>query len=449
MGAFYSCKQRLLEKVKDFMCQCELVDDGTKAASIHQSLTIASRLLRHNKVADAAVTFAHAEELARTYNHLGLLDHALFYQTKFSEKLNLDYSTRLDAYRKNSVALFDKRTLELHRVAVKKEIAVSMNTGDPKNADDLIKRIYKDIQLTHEQMKDPYIAYELTAITRDALLSEKKYRIIEPFVIKMCSQLQEANVFNATNVSCEIDLMMLCAHALYRNLKFKECDIALRYIDNLAENADIVPLEHLPKMRLMRIEINFYTNRLKEATEMSLEALNDKTMKADTVEFLNLTLNCAVQHFAANNFREANARLITLPPDNYLREKISKEWVMKKDMIHMITQYHLGNDDVALIILGRVQSAFKELFTKNMYLLSGKFIELTKRIFTNRDVLKDTKFLSEVEQARKSWPKEQQDLHAITFYCWLKALIMGEDYYTVLMDRVNRSVPEMSEGISA
>ncbi len=442
MKAFYSARQRLQQKVFEFTSVCELEDDNTRSAAIRNMENIAGRLLRYNKSEDAAEIFSKAGVEAKKYRHLGLLDQVLFRQAKYSQKLNLNAPLSISEWRLNGVALEKKREVEILRVTLKNEVSESMDTGDPKEADAMIDRIFSAIEITPEQLKDPHFVLDLTAMSRDAFLSEKKYKLIEPYVYRMYTRLKETGAFDKTTIACEIEFVLMIAHALYRNLKFLESGDRLKYIDSMSTKDTSDALAHLPKIIAMRAGICFYSGKLDESIAQLEAALQDKAVLADEEEYYNVKVNLSVNYFAAKRYREANAMMISLPRDKELRALMGKEWLMKKDMIYMLIQYHLGNDDIALTFLNRSVETFAELFDKPIYKLSGKFLELIDKIFKDRNVLKDADFIREVNEARKSWPKDQQDLHAITFYCWLKALLVGKDYYDVLLEKVNSAESE-------
>lgn len=437
MKAFYSARQRLQQKVYDFASVCELEDDSTRSAAIRNMENIASRLLRYNKSDEAAELFSKAGTEAKKYRHLGLLDQVLFRQAKYSQKLNLDVPLSIRNWKSNSIDLEKKREVEILRVTLKNEVSVSKDTGDPREADAMIDRIFSAIEITQEQLKDPYFVLELTAMSRDAFLSEKKYKLIEPYVVRMYTRLLEIDAFDKTTIACEIEFVLMIAHAQYRNLKFRECEERLKFVDSISTKDISEALAHMPKIMALRAGICFYTDKLQQSIAQLEAALQDKAVLADKKEYYNIMVNLSVNYFAAKRYRDANAMMVALPRDSALRSLMGKEWLMKKDMIYMLIQYHLGNDDIALTFLTRSEETFAELFDKPIYKLSGKFLELIEKIFKDRNVIKDAKFIREVHDARKSWPKDQQDLHAITFYCWLKALLVGKDYYEVLVEKVN------------
>jgi hypothetical protein len=442
MDAFHSAKQRLHKRVMDFANQQELTDDKTMSAHIRYLETIADRLLRHNKLDAAAEMYTRAAKEAKKYNHLGMYDHLTFKIAKHSEKFKFDVPESIRTWELNKSSLAEKRKLEILRVSLKYEISLSKDSGDEKDADEMISRIFSGLKITPEQQNDPHFMIEITAMSRDAFLSQKKYNSIEPYVFRMYSRLKEAGAFNHTTIACEIEFILMFAHALYRNLKFFESAVWLFQIDMITTKYMSEDLANTPKIIALKSGLLFYTDHLEESITMSENAMKDKMMLADEKEHINMQINLAVYYFAAKRYRDANAMLIGLPDDKYLRKRIGKEGVMKKDMIHMITQYHLGNDDIALSISIRVNKFFAGLFIKPIYQLSGKFSELIIRIFKNRDVLKDPEFIREVEEARRSWPKDEHDLHAIAFYCWLKALILDKDYYEVLLARARRVIDE-------
>jgi hypothetical protein len=68
---------------------------------------------------------------------------------------------------------------------------------------------------------------------------------------------------------------------------------------------------------------------------------------------------------------------------------------------------------------------------------SKVFIDLIEQFIDKPYLVTTSEFDEYLNHILDRWPKEQEDLQAMTFYCWLKSKMLKKDYYTVLVETVN------------
>ncbi len=440
--AYFGVRKRLTQKTSGYIEILEKETDKTKTALLRSHITLADRLLRFNKPTGAAQLLKKARTIATEKKNTVLLDQILFTEVKNIERFKYPAEETILFWEENDAKLRKKRRLEIVYARLRNELNKAKRTGITLDADAIIDKLYKEFKLTPEEAADPEIMLQLTAAARSAILSVKDYSKIEPFILRIYTRLEKRAAFTDNHISCQIEFLFMLVHAMYRNLKFTDCKKWLAMMEKLMEAHPTFSLVHQQRFISLKAEIDAYTGNNSAAIELLESTLREKSAQQDESEYLNMKLNLAVCYFNADRWREANAVLIQLPDDKAIHILKGKEWILKKNMIQMIVQYELGHDDIAQNMLKVMQKNYNTMLRQPLYKLTGHFLKFTGRMVANRDVVDSPAFHDEVNMARRSWPKGKEDIHAISFFCWLKCKMLGRKYYKVLIERVNRIQPE-------
>jgi hypothetical protein len=441
--AYFGVRKRLNQKASEFIHALETEKDKTKAALVRSYLTLADRLLRFNKPSGAAQFLKKARTITIEKKNKELLDQILFTEVKNIEKFKSDADETILQWEENELKLRSKRRYEIVHARLRHELNKAKRAGVILDAAAITDSLYKEFKLTPEEAADPEIMRQLTSAARSAILSVKDYSKIEPFILRIYTRLEKRAAFTDNHISCQIEFLFMLVHAMYRNLKFAECKKWLAVMERQMDAHPTLSLLHQHRFISLKAEIEAYTGNNSAAIELLESTLKEKFAQEDESEYLNMKLNLAVCYFNADRWREANSILIQLPNDKALHVLTKgKEWILKKNMIQMIVQYELGHDDIAQSMLKLMQKNYNTMLRQPLYTLTGHFLKFTGRMVANRDVVDSPAFHQEVNAARRSWPKGKEDIHAISFFCWLKCKMLGRKYYEVLIERVNRIQPK-------
>ena len=103
-------------------------------------------------------------------------------------------------------------------------------------------------------------------------------------------------------------------------------------------------------------------------------------------------------------------------------------------MIEMIIQCELGHYDIALSMLNALEKYFSGFLSHPAYQRGRVFLGFIRRLITVPETVTTIGFAEEVKESRLGLPGEQEDIQAITFFCWLKSKMLRRDYYEVLLE---------------
>ncbi|MDG1477345.1 MAG: hypothetical protein P8Q14_09370, partial [Vicingaceae bacterium] len=90
------------------------------------------------------------------------------------------------------------------------------------------------------------------------------------------------------------------------------------------------------------------------------------------------------------------------------------------------------------------ESNYAPLFKHPIYKRVSLFIKTIKTILDTPDIMKNKVFIEEVKDTLVVAHSEQEDLQAMAFYAWLKAKMINQNYYEVLLDIVNTNYEELN-----
>jgi hypothetical protein len=146
-------------------------------------------------------------------------------------------------------------------------------------------------------------------------------------------------------------------------------------------------------------------------------------------------LNLAVYYFQKEDFKMCNKTLYQIQnTDNWLQKKKGKEWVLRKNLIEVITQYELGNVDIALNRIKSFKKTHEKLLQLSMYQRVHTFLGFVEDIIKNPEKVSQPEYLEHVDQTLDRWPIQREDIQAMAFYCWLKSKMQKRKYYEVLIE---------------
>jgi hypothetical protein len=197
------------------------------------------------------------------------------------------------------------------------------------------------------------------------------------------------------------------------------------------------------KLIALRAAVASFTGNNKLAIELVKQILKDERWKSNVKERLSMQLNLAVYYFQSQNFKTAYQVILALDrTDDWLERTMGLEWRFKKQMIEVIVLYEYAKEDIALNLIRSMERYYSAFLSEPIYKRAGFFLNFIKRLIDKPDIVKQRSFIEAVDNANMAWPREKEDVQAITFFCWLKSKMIGKDYYEVLIEAMAAMEPK-------
>jgi hypothetical protein len=318
------------------------------------------------------------------------------------------------------------------------ELSEARLRGKVVDVDKITKHVFEHMRLSNHEIRDVAYLYRIVEMARSAAVSAKDYSRFEPFLNKTVQHLQSTGALQEAPMKYRLGFAYMMAHASYRNRKLKQAGKLLIDLEAQIPKSELQQSSLYGKVVALRAAVASFTGENKLAIEVVQNILNDKRWKSNVKERLNMQLNLAVYYFQGKNFKTAYQVILGIDKnDDWLERTMGLEWRFKKQMIEVIVLYEYAKEDIALNLIRSMERYYSNFLSEPSYQRAGFFLHFIKRIIDRPDVVYQPQFIEAVDQANLAWPKEKEDIQAITFFCWLKSKMIGREYYDVLLDAMS------------
>lgn len=438
-AAYHALRKKLLKHLSDFIFFKQLRNDDTTETQVSALVSMARylsdfalykqawrNLIKAEQMADKAELYALANQIMRVQLEMPLL------------LLKKDIGEILECKKYYlQMAIEDDRADTAYKIIQHhlERYKTDVNASDVKT---VIEQTLIEYQLDHTVSKRPSVVYRLMSIARSAAKSQKDYYSFEPLIMGYYHQIDKADRASVLDNVYMARIQYMIAHTLFRNKKFEK---SLEYLSVLRKQLKVLSrIEYkrlLPKFTQLYCATRFFTGHISEAIRIADAALMEK-LNPSVTDILNLKLNQAIYHFFNEDYKKAARILSSIGHSNAWCAKVAGvEWVIKKDILDIYIQFELGNLDIASNKL-RGLLRQKQLFDKLPQLDRVKtYLQLVAQVVDDPSVAQSSSFFNKVEDDFDWIPIEQEDLHATVYYAWLKAKIVNQSPYSVLLSLIS------------
>jgi len=438
--AYHTLRKRLLKHLTDFIVLKQIDHDTTANSSISGLISLATYLFNNQSEELGWRFLLKAEQTAKENEQYELLNNIYHLQieqseSEFSPSINSIYKK----WKTNKAVVDENEKTSIAYNFIKKEINEVILKGKDKDLNKIIEALLKKYELADVVFKRPQILYKVLDLTRRVMLSKKDFYNFEPYIIKMYKELIKKHGFSKKNHFYKIHILYMIAHILYRNRKFEASNTYLEQMHISMTEYNKAYYKQFYSKYIMLSAANYtYLNQNEKSIEI-LDSVSEAALNKLPIEdLLNIKMNLCIYYGNNSQFKKSNYIIQTLNhSDSWLIKKMGIEWVLKKNMIEIMIQYELENFEIAINKIRAFEKSFANLFNHPLYKRANIFIQQIKTIINNPQVLKDKKFIDEVINTLVKVPSEQEDLQAMAFYAWLKAKMLNQNYYQVLLNLAN------------
>jgi len=438
-NAYHSNRKRLLKHLMDFVMVKRMDDDATSASRIMALIALAQYLFEHRKKNAAWTYLFKAEDLAKKNDQFDLLDN--IYNLQIQNAVD-DLSPPLDdilaKWKVNKKLADEDERAEIAASIIKIKLAEFKSSMVKMDIHGFVVKTLKEYNLEDAIIERPRMLFRFMSMIRGLVLATKEYYDFEALIINQYEKVNTEIGFEKKDHFYKLNLLYMISHVLYRNRKFDE---SLTYLQQFKENIYLYKKSYFntfyPKYILLFAAIKSYQGE----NEISIELLKntlEENHSLGTKQRLNMNLNLAVYYFQSEEFKKSNQVLLLLGhTDNWLKKTMGAEWLARKNLIEIITQFELGNVD---IVENRIRSFKKQhalLMKLKAYKRIQTFIGFIEDCISRPDWVASDDYENHVNNTVNRLPLQREDILAIAFYCWLKSKMVKKPYYEVLVEVVN------------
>ncbi|MFK7922995.1 MAG: hypothetical protein AB8H47_13610, partial [Bacteroidia bacterium] len=149
--------------------------------------------------------------------------------------------------------------------------------------------------------------------------------------------------------------------------------------------------------------------------------------------------NLGINHFLRQEYSLAFRCGLNMPGTEKAQEReMGREWVMKKYLSELILQMELANEDLVLKQIKMIEKQYGDLLQTDEYGKGKIFLTVVQKMIEQPEIFTNPAIYDQIRQQFPIKTAEKEDLQEMSFYAWLKARILNQNYYEVLLELVGR-----------
>ncbi|QDA60444.1 hypothetical protein [Hymenobacter jejuensis] len=437
--AYYALRKRLMRHLTDFLLLRQRQQDPTAASSVRGFLSLAQYLFDVGVPRLAWNMLRKAEKLASQNEQYELLNTVYNLQIAQANSEHADELADIIRRRnQNKKAADEEERAGIADSLIRQRLRQARIKGRAgESFDAILQEVLREYDLQEAFARRPALLYRLMSITRSAMLVRRDFASFAPFVMRCYHLMEKRHGFQPAHRYYQLGLLYMVAHALYRLRRFDE---SVAYLEKLRVVLHSGPrsnyAEFLPKHTFLLAANYAFQRRNGESIKLLVEVIKGAEGTLSPRDQLTARLGLGFHYFAEGQFAKTNQVLIGIGrSDHWCEQQMGIEWVLNKNLGEMLTQLEMGNPDLAYNRLRAIERVLREQFAEGgpyRYVLS--YLALVREIIDDPAAATRPEFAERVDQLPSFQPLEREDIHAISFYAWLRARMLQRPYYDVLME---------------
>jgi hypothetical protein len=304
-----------------------------------------------------------------------------------------------------------------------------------------IEKILNKNQVIEMIKADPNVLMQIIRMVRAKFLLDKKYKqfafVAQKYYEQMFAIFKKEQLSNF--LLSELEFTM--AHAYFRVRKFSKSQFHLSQLNELMQKDKVLLNAYGAKYISIKSSIDVLEGHLAEAILEHETFINEHLSKLTAKDKLTLNLNLVAYYCCEGAFKKAGRLLLIFQQsDAYYQNLIGMESMVRKELIRVIVQVELGNIDLALNILQKIQKQYATMFEREEYQMVPSYVKTIIQFIDNPNqnskiVLKTMEEATDYKDSRLF-----DDPKLLSFYSWLKSKILGKNLYETLLQEYQNSI---------
>jgi hypothetical protein len=437
-NAYHSLRKQLLLELQDFVVMQRLIGVSRIESKQQTYQAMADFAMERGLPRVARYYYLKSEKRLQQTLQFAELDTLYHHLIEHAEILELEGSEVMSRWRANTQRFEAEQRLNTAYRIIRFELSEARLKGKVVDVDKVTRHVFEHMRLSNHEMRDVAYMYRIVEMARSAAVSAKDYSRFEPFLSKTVQHLNSTGALQDAPVAYRIGFSYMMAHASYRMRRLKASAMLMEELEESLPKGALQQSPFYGKMVALRAAVDSFTGKNKQAIERVRHILKDDRWKSNVKERLNMQLNLAVYYFQSAQYKTAYQVILGIDrSDDWLERTMGLEWRFKKQMIEVIILYEYAKEDIALNLIRSMERYYSNFLSEPIYQRAGFFLNFIKRLIDRPDIVQQQSFIDAVDQANLAWPREREDIQAITFFCWLKSKMLRQDYYTVLLEAMS------------
>ena len=436
--AYHQLRKRLFNSLVDFIATQRFEKEEENILEITK-LILSGKYLIENKIYEPGFKLLEkAEKKAiHEYDFISLNEiYSLLIQfSHYNSKILLE--NVIAKFEKNRILLNQESSLNMAYAVVKEELENFRKKGVGVEIKTLLEKIYTRFDIKEETAYNFKTLYQMSQIVSANANISKDYHNVLPFVTSQYNRIIQKEEENSRYIFFHLKLLYFIANIYFREKKFLESNTFLEKmkIEIKKSKAKFDKLFSF-KIKILEALNHNYSGKNELAItvlENAIEKVKDKKAKDN----LDAKVVSCLFYFQKKDYKKINSIYSQfLKSDNWYTQTMGAEWVMKKNLIEILTHIELGNID---FVDARLDSFIR---LNRSYLKQDvktyTFIKYLKIAYQNPDKVTSESFKNKFISSIEIKPALREDIFVLSFWAWLKAKMNQKEIYETTLELVGR-----------
>lgn len=432
-NAYHALCKRLHDSLLDFIASNSLASETTEEFDVLKRI-LTARILYEQEVHKAAqktlqkaVTIAIKHDL---YSMLGEIYHTQIQYAHLHPETDLN--DLILAFQTNQKHHQHQENLNLAYAYIKDRISKTNNTVT-ENVTQLLTDAFQKFNISIDESLTFKSLYQLLEIINTVARLENNYFDALPFFERIYTKIALKKTITNKHLYYHIHLLYFMANAYFRNRQF---ELATTYLDLMKERMLAEKSAYEFRFReselLLRSLLLNYTGNATEAISL-LEAHFEKTIRKNKPQDPDLILALCIYRTQQGLHKQALSALNKLKHSTtWYVTKMGEDWMIKHDLLQLITHIELENMDLVESLLKRFKRSYKHVLSYENRLQD--FLKTLEIIYKYPEELKRDRFRESVKSLFTTKNKAKEDIFMLSYFAWILSKKTNKPLYQITLE---------------
>jgi len=301
-----------------------------------------------------------------------------------------------------------------------------------------IEEVFKKYELSIEKDLNYRTLYQLGQLSLAKSTVTKSFvKELIDFEAKIKNIFQSKEPKNSNQWIFKLKLLYLLASSNYRAKRFTKSNLYINQIIKSTNSINVaISKEFYFKVIVLKTLNTNYLGRNEEAFTILDKLLSTSKLVKINKNWLDGYGVLSLILFHGSKYKD----ILKLYSSRYRKSDLyylkanGLEWVMRKNLILILTLYELGKIEEAEKTLNDFKTEYQVFLKKNQRVFF--FLMCIEKVISNPFQVKNFHFHKFVESKLEKKPRYEEDIFVLSFFAWLKSKMFEENIYKTTIDIV-------------
>jgi len=431
--AYHALRKRLHDSLLFFLSNKVFERDNNEAHEALRFIVVGCFLLDSQFIKIGFKCLQRAEDKALVLEQFSLLNEILQIRLQYAHlDLNVNLELLIDRFTENQQKLQREAKFQIAYALLRSELQAIHLKAKIIDLNKLILSTLSKYRISLDDLLSFKSLYQLLYIANEYAAIHQNYTLVRSFLKTADNFLMTYDQQSKHNLFYYLHILYYLANFNLRNGFFNE---SMVYLERLKEvlsqgNAVFRAQFQLRCHLLMALNFHYLGDGIKGLSVLRA-GIKQAPAKSNEVDLADLQL-CLVMFLTQFEDKTALIELRQLiRTDAWYEKKMGMLWTIRKSLLEILIHIQFKHIDLATFKLKSFVGRYKK------YLLNVKenrvidFVKLVEKYLLNPTIIQVKSFREAVEALVKN--EENKDLFVMGFLAWLKALVMSQNPYQVLL----------------